>query len=235
VLLSDRNPLTLAIAPLAEAARQARKPVAPSNPFFQTEQMFAGLVEQTMDFWRDVKSAVDELSFYAIYANPFMARLAERDASTPDGGLDATLREMPDVSKALQSVGRGGYAEAVIRMLVLMAHSRGSVRQSRLERSNEILQRAEPFQSLGYGERTRMIREQTLIIDFEPKGAVAALPTLLPDIADRNRAIALVEEIAGDPGEMSEPTVRMLAGLREALGLPANAALQSADRGGARQ
>ncbi len=231
VLLSDRNPLTLPIAPLAEAARQARKPAAPSNPFFQTEQMFAGLVEQTMDFWRDVKSAVEELSFYAIYANPFMARLAEKDASTPDGGLDATLREMPDVSKALQNVGRGGYAEAVIRMLVLMAHSRGSVRQSRLERSNEILQSAEPFQSLGYGERTRMIHEQTLIIDFEPQAAIAALPALLPDIADRKRAIALVEEIAGDPREMSEPTVRMLAGLREALGLPANAALQSADSG----
>jgi pimeloyl-ACP methyl ester carboxylesterase len=234
-LLSDRNPFTLPIAPLAEAARQARRRAAPNNPFFQTEQLFAGLIEQTMDCWRDVKSAVDELRFYAIYANPFVARLAEKDASTPNGGLDATLREMPDVSKALQNVGRGGYAEAVIRMLVLMAHSRGEVRQSRLERSNEILQSAEPFQSLGYDERARIIHEQTLIIDFEPQAAVAALPALLPDIADRERAIALVEEIVGDPREMSQPTARRLAGLREALGLPVNAALQSADGGGARQ
>ncbi len=227
VLLSDRNPLTLPIAPLAEAARQARKPAAPNNPFFQSEKLFAGLVEQTLDFWRDVKSATDELTFYSIYANPFMARLVEQDKTIPNSGLDATLRELPQVTNALQNVARGGYAEAVIRMLVLMAHSRGSVRQSRLERSNEILQSAEPFHSLGEQERTRMINEQTLIIDFEPQAAIAALPTLLPNAADRERAIALVEEIAGDVSEMSEPTVRMLAGLRAALGLTSKATPQA--------
>jgi hypothetical protein len=173
-----------------------------------------------MDFWRDVKSARDELTFFSIYANPLMAGLARTQTAEPNIGLDATLRELPAVREAIRDTARGGYAEAVLRMLILMARSRGAVRQSRLERSNAILQSAEPFASLGEEERTRLINEQTLIIDFEPEMAITTLPSMLSRIEDRERAIALIEEIAGDATEMSEPTVLMLARLREVLGLP---------------
>ena len=228
VALSDKNPAMLPIAPLAEAVRAARKPAPPSNPFFKTEKLFAGMIAQTMDFWRDVKSATDELTFFSIYANPLAAGLARRETAEPNIGLDATLRELPAVREAVRTTAQGGYAESVLRMLILMARSRGEVRQSRLERSNAILHASEPFASLGEEARTRMIGQQALIIDFEPEQAIATLPVLLPLFADRERAIALVEQIAGDPAEMSEPTVRMLARLRSALGVPDQAAREVA-------
>jgi hypothetical protein len=40
---------------------------------------------------------------------------------------------------------------------------------------------------------------------------------MLPTLDERQRAIALVEEIAGDPLEMAEATARLLAVLRETL------------------
>ena len=104
-------------------------------------------------------------------------------------------------------------------MLILLAKSRGSVRQSRLERSNAILRDAEPFSSLGDDRRARIIAEQALIVDFEPDEAVQTLPALLPEAADRKRAIDLVQEIAGELSEMNEGTVRMLVRLRTTLGL----------------
>ncbi|MGA2638120.1 DUF3141 domain-containing protein [Methylocella sp.] len=223
-LLSDKNPAMLAVAPLAEAARSARKPAPPSNPFLKTEKLFACMIAQTMDFWRDVKSATDELTFFSIYANPLLAGLARTQTAEPNIGLDATLRELPAVREAVRNIARGGFAEAVLRMLILMARSRGEVRQSRLERSNAILQSAEPFASLGDEQRTSIINQQTLVVDFEPEQAIATLPILLPQLADRARAIALVEEIAGDPAEMSEPTVLMLGRLRAALSIPGRAA-----------
>lgn len=223
VLLSDKNPAIQQVAPLAEAARAARKPAAPNNPFLQTEKLFAEMIGHAMDFWRDVKGAADELTFYAIYCNPFMASLARTETAEPTASLDVTLREQPAVCEALRAIAHGGYAEAVLRMLILMARSRGAVRQSRLERSNSILQTTEPFRSLGDDERSRIIHQQTLAIDFEPEQAIATLPQLLPHMEDRERAIALVEEIAGDVGEMSEPTVLVLHRLRDVLGL-ANAA-----------
>src|SRR5208283_3784630 len=197
--------------------RNARRPAAPSNPFLQSEKLIAAMIEQTLTFWSDVSAAQKELMFFTLYANPFMMRLNEGHVPDLQAKLGETLRELPKVEAALMNIERGGFAEAVIRMLVLMARSRGAVRQSRLERSNLILNSTEPFKGLGEAERTAIIFEQTLIIDFAPDAAIAALPDLLPTQEERQRAIALVEQIAGDPAEMAEATTRMLGRLRATL------------------
>jgi len=173
-----------------------------------------------MTFLNDMKAARNELLFFALYANPFFVRLTEGRAPDPAANFGETLRELPKVEMALANIERGGFAEAVIRMLILMARSRGSVRQSRLERSNSILQSTEPFHGMGEDVRTQIINEQTLIIDFESDAAIRALPRRLPSAAERFRAIKLIDEIAGDPAEMSEPTIRMLTRLRDTLGVP---------------
>jgi hypothetical protein len=209
-----------AVADLAPAVREARKPVAPTNPFFQSEKLIAGMVEQGMNFWRDVKTMTDELTFFALYANPFAARLVEGRATDPNATIGEGLRELPQVQAALMNLTRGGYAEGVIRILILLAKARGSVRQSRLERSNAILQSAEPFKSMGDAVRSHIINEQSLIVDFEPEEAITALPSVLATNEERSRAIALAEQIAGDVAEMNEATVRMLVRIRDVLKLP---------------
>lgn len=216
-LLSDKNPAVAPIATFAETVRKERKPADPSNLFLKSEALTAGLIEQTLKFWSDVGAAAKELAFFSLYANPFLMRM--NDGYTPETGakLGETLRELPEVEAALTKIERGGFAEAVVRMLILMARSRGAVRQSRLERSNLILRSTEPFKSLGDELRSAIIHEQTLIIDFEPEAAIAALPKMLPTMDERQRAIALVEEIAGDPLEMAEATARLLVRLREML------------------
>jgi tellurite resistance protein len=219
-LLSDKNPAVAPITSFAEMVRNERKPADPSNPFVKSEALAAGLIEQTLKFWSDVGAAAKELTFLSLYANPFLMRMNEGYTPETDAKLGETLRELPEVEAALEKIDQGGFAEAVIRMLILMARSRGAVRQSRLERSNLILRSTEPFKSLGDESRSAMIHEQTLIIDFEPEAAIAALPKMLPTTAERQRAIALVEEIAGDPLEMAEATARLLLRLRETLQTP---------------
>jgi pimeloyl-ACP methyl ester carboxylesterase/tellurite resistance protein len=216
-LLSDKNPAVAPIATFAETVRKERKPADPSNPFLKSEALTAGLIEQTLKFWSDVGAAAKELMFFSLYANPFLMRMNEGYATETDAKLGETLRELPEVEAALAKIEKGGFAEAVVRMLILMARSRGAVRQSRLERSNLILRSTEPFKSLGDEHRSAIIHEQTLIIDFEPEKAIAVLPEMLPTMDERRRAIALVEEIAGDPLEMAEATARLLARLRETL------------------
>ncbi|WP_084143491.1 DUF3141 domain-containing protein [Methylocapsa acidiphila] len=218
-VLSDKNPAMQGIGALAETTRGARKPAELSNPFLQTEKLFAGVIEQALNFWSDLGAARKELLFFTLYANPFMTLLNQGHVPDPNAMLGETLRELPKVEAALANIERGGFGEAVIRMLILMARSRGSVRQSRLERSNAILQSTEPFHSMGEALRTQIIDEQTLIIDFEPDAAIRALLKLLPTPEERRRAIRLIEEIAGDPTEMSGSTVRMLRRLRDTLGV----------------
>ncbi len=127
------------------------------------------------------------------------------------------LRSLNEVSQALDNIGRGGYPVAVIRMLILLAHARKSVRRDRLERSNELLTTKEPFASLGPATRARIIHEQGLIVEFEPVLALATLPGLVPGMAERRRAIHDCEFVLGAPGEMNEDTSEMLARIKTAL------------------
>jgi pimeloyl-ACP methyl ester carboxylesterase len=227
-LISDKNPLVAPVASAAESVRKARQPAKPSNPFVQGEALVAKMIEHNLELWSGFVGAAKELTFFGLYANPFWLRVSDGQLTDPNAKLGETLRELPKVEAALEKLEQGGFAEAVIRMLILMARSRGGVRQSRLERSNRILQSAEPFKSLGDEGRAAIIHEQTLIIDFEPEAAIEALPNLLPAPAERARALALVEEIAGDPLEMAEATVRMLLRLKSVLATRALSGPESA-------
>jgi hypothetical protein len=218
-MLSDRNPAMAPIEALASTVKEARRPADPVNPFVQAERQFGAAVETAMKAGRDLVDAWQEITFFGLWANPLLSRLAEPERAGIGAAIGQSLQELPAVQAALMNIERGGYAEALIRMLILMARSRGEVRQSRLERSNAMLNSAEPFRSLGADRRAQLIAEQTLIVDFAPEAAVTTLPTLLPQPEERERAIAMVQEIAGDLAEMSEPTLRMLTRLRETLAL----------------
>ena len=116
---------------------------------------------QTFDFWRDLRDAAYELTFFALYGSPFMQRLGASHAWTRTTVDAAELAHLPEVEAILLGIDRGGFEVAVIRMLILMAQSRGAVRRDRLERSARVLSHDEPFASLGAEKRAALIREQS--------------------------------------------------------------------------
>jgi pimeloyl-ACP methyl ester carboxylesterase/tellurite resistance protein len=215
---SDQNPLFAGWGALAEETRRARTPVADDNPFLQLEKLQAQLVEDAWNFYRDTRDAMVELAFHAIYDQPFIKAFG-REPRVPPGVHD--IRLLPEVRDAVARAHEGGFAEAVIRMFILMAHARGAVRRSRLERSNRVLQQTPPFADMQPTERSRMIHEQTLIVDFAPEVATTTLSGLFPNEADRQRAIDLVFEVAGPLEEMSPPTIAMFQQLQFLLGVTA--------------
>jgi hypothetical protein len=219
-LFSDANPLMGFARGQAEKAEKERKPAEASNPFLSLEKIWADGVIQTFDFWRDVRDASYELTFFSLFGSPAMQRLgASHDWKRPTLDIKA-LAHLPEVEAIMLGVGRGGFDVAVIRMLILMAQSRGNVRRDRLERSAEVLGQDEPFASLGADKRAAMIREQSIVVEFAPQQAIETLPTLLPERKDRERAIAVVGYIAGAIEEMEPDTIKMLQKLRDALELP---------------
>jgi pimeloyl-ACP methyl ester carboxylesterase len=222
-LVSDHNPLVAAIAPLAKVARAERRPADPANPFLSLERAWAAQVEHALDMWRDWRDAMMEATFHAVYGAlstagiALGAETAEADAAReliapPAGGLD----------QAAARVAEGGYPEAVIRMMILLAEARGGVRRSRLARSNALLTTEPPFAGLGAAARQAMIREQTAIVTADREGAIAALPRLLPLAEDRARALASVAWVAGAEEELGDAARAMLARLRGVLGAAAS-------------
>ncbi len=113
------------------------------------------------------------------------------------------------------------YPEAVIRILILLARARKSVRRDRLDRSNEILTTQEPFVSLGLAARNRLIHQQGLCVEFEPELALSSLAQLLPETQDRVRAIDTCEFVVGVAQDMSDDTQDMFNCIRQVLSVAA--------------
>jgi hypothetical protein len=219
-LVSDLNPLMLPFAAAAERVKEARAPASPTNPFLAAERAMADRVEASLDAYRDLRDAWTEAAFHMVYGG--LAAMGVAEGTPEEAAADTAdeLADAPEVRAALSNVAVGGYAEAVIRMMILLARARGGVRRTRLARSQAVLTGEAPFADMTAAARQALIREQTLIVELRPEEALTSLATLLPSKAERRRALATVEGVAGPEDELGEPALAMLGQLRAALGVP---------------
>src|SRR5271166_5244756 len=174
-MFGDANPLMRSVHEQAAKALEERKPANGSNPFLFMEKLWATSVINAFDVYRDMRDAMYEAAFLGIYSSPAMLRMGEPFAFERTRKDPKALRFLPEVQAILLGIDRGGFEEAVIRMLVLMAESRATVRRDRLERSAKVLGHDEPFASLGAERRAALIREQSILVEFEPDLAVKTL------------------------------------------------------------
>jgi hypothetical protein len=83
------------------------------------------------------------------------------------------------------------------------------VRRERLERSDRLLHGRPPFNSMTAQTRARMIREQSMIVEFCGEQAIVTLADILIDPVDRYRALNLVMDVAGPVQEFDPATLAM--------------------------
>ena len=211
---SHKTPLFSNIDELAEQVRAQRAPAADDNPFVALERLYADCVEQSLNLYRDARDAAIELGFYGLYGTPWMKRLGAARHARP---ASHDVSKFPHVQEAIKKAKVGGYAEGIIRMLVLLARARGSVRRDHLERSDRLLHARPPFNSMTPDTRARLIYEQSIIVEFCGNEAVTSLEDLLKDPVDRYRALNLVLDVAGPIGDMDGPTIAMFKRFQSAL------------------
>ncbi len=211
---SRRNPLFANIDELAKTVRQERAPAAADNPYVRLEEIQAHGVERSWDLCRDARDAAIELTFHTLYGMPWMKRIGAERQGRPQSH---DVRTFPQVQEAIKRAKMGGYAEGIIRMRVLLARARGSVRRDRLERSDRLLHARPPFNSMTPETRRRMIHEQSVIVEFCGDDAIATLADIFKDPVDRYRALNLVMDVAGPMEELDAPTVAMFKRFQGAL------------------
>ncbi|MFD1695034.1 DUF3141 domain-containing protein [Roseibium aestuarii] len=218
-LFSSRNPL---VAPLKEAAGRAtreRKPARADNPFLLGETIFAGMVEQSLDLWRDWRDMGHEATFYGLWGTPVARWFGRTHQPGRTLKTEEELLSLPAVRAALHHLEEGGFAEAVIRMLILLADSRGNVRSDRLERASRILTQNEPFRSIPADTRALILNEQKLIVEFAPQAAMSSLARLLKTPEERRLAVLVVQYVPGPRAEMTEHTRAVIDRFIEVLEL----------------
>jgi pimeloyl-ACP methyl ester carboxylesterase len=220
-VFTSQNPMMMPVAQLAEKVRGERHAASKDNPFLALEQLWADGVEAMLQTSTDMKAFWTEMMFLGLYAGPWGDWYGEPRQHRRTLKSTDELRALPEVADALANAERGGLAEAVVRMMILLADSRGNVRRDRLERSNQLLTSKAPFVGMDPATRSRMIHQQTLIAHFEPDIAMSSLVKLLPAEADRAKAVELVEWVLGDASEMAPRTTSMMASMKSLFQAPA--------------
>ena len=228
-LVSDQTPWAGAIAAAAQLAEQHRAPCTADNPFLAAERLWADAIEQTLDLWRDLRDTGYELAFQAIWGLPILHWIGRTHDFRRSFRSHDEMRYLPEVQAILFNLERGGFAEAVIRMLIILAGTRPAVRRDRLMRSAHVLGHDEPFAALDPEKRARLIHEQTVITTFERERAIEALPLLLRTPELRQKAIDTVQYIAGAVEEMEPTTIEALTRFRRVLGLPSALVVPASD------
>jgi pimeloyl-ACP methyl ester carboxylesterase len=218
-MMASSNPFMQAWKALAGQAREARSMAAPDNPFVALEAAGARMVEQAMDLARDLRDMRQEVTFFSLWGSPAAQNYGRPNATGRTLKNMNELLGLPEAQMALARVGLGGFIEAVIRMLIMLAESRGGVRRDRLERSAQVLTTDQPFATLTLEQRTLVIREQTLIATLAPEAAIAALPKLLRTREERELALKVVHYIPGRIADMAPHTFEKLRQFAEVLEL----------------
>jgi pimeloyl-ACP methyl ester carboxylesterase len=210
--LSHLNPWLAWLEPAARAVTAHRQPLDADNPLRRAENTGSELISASLDLYRAMRDATTEARFFSVYANMFALHMADKQKEL-GGQAAAEARALPFVAEALGSIANGGYAEAFARVAFLLSRKGDAVPLSRLVMRKELAQSYAGYLPDLPLDQWRHVRgEQEIIARYEPEQAIATLPALLADHADRERLLTLLDKLMADKRvQMTGPTPEQLA------------------------
>jgi pimeloyl-ACP methyl ester carboxylesterase len=223
-MFSDLNPWLAWLPGAAQLAKAARQPLPEEHALRGAEAGVAELASGLLDYYRALRDAFSEATFFHIYGNLFSLYIADRPAVEPPAAAPADPRELPVVKEALAAIDKGGYPEAFARIAYLVAR-RDDVPLSHLETGRKLMETyAEFLPSMPIDEWRRVLGAQQIIVTYEPEKAVETLPRLLAQREDRERLRTLLDRLANDATFRREALTSgqraMFERVRKALGGP---------------
>jgi pimeloyl-ACP methyl ester carboxylesterase len=224
--LSDLNPAMWWLKPATEMVRQQRKALDAGHPLRRREELMAELTSAGLDYYRAVRDAGQEARFFQVYGNLFSLYMADRPEMQAHAAQDP--RALHVVKEALASIDHGGYAEAIARTSYLLARKGEPLPLERLQLKKELVgDLRELLPEMSPDEARRVRGEQELIVRFAPEQAVETLPHLVPQKADRDRLLSLLDRLLRDQRVQNlnplPEQMTMLEHIRHALGADAAA------------
>jgi len=216
--VSDLNPWTAWIGPAAQMVKAQRRPLDSDAPARRWEKIGSEIMSASLDCYRDVRDAVSEAAFFQTYGNMFSLYLADkREAEQLGAEQPPEARELPIVAEALASIEEGGYAEAVARAASLLARRGEPLPLARIALKKELISDyADLLPELPPDQWRRIRGEQDIIVRYEPEEALATLPVLLANPADRTRLITLVRRLLDDERlQQMKPSTEQVAMLEQ--------------------
>lgn len=186
----------------------------------QIEKMFMDSTRMTLDFWRDWHGRYTESLFFSIWSMPWFRQYGKAVGSRRLLDKDE-LQDLPTVDEALAKITKGGFNEAVVRMLILgNIVADNNIDRDQLMRLTEVLTQREPFANILKADLAAIIHTQTIIVRFAEDDSIQSLSKLLTTKDKRIEALKLVRYVVGDKLVEQDPAILSIKNrIDTALGL----------------
>ncbi len=199
-LLSDKNPMMRAVAPLAEVARTKWVAVSADNPFITMQQQVSKSIVDGLNLFRDLRDDLVERTFHAVYGSPLVQLSCgiSQNSGPPrprPGVLPSTLAAAEEEKGRLKKkMGEGTPLDAAARVLVYIGKAQHRIEKSTFEALRKLLLQ---YPEVSPAEFKAAVRDQWAILAVDERAAIKALPQLLPADATARRSFAdLVQTMA---------------------------------------
>jgi pimeloyl-ACP methyl ester carboxylesterase len=191
---SSGNPFMWGLPWLSSLAGDFRVEAQEDNEFLQEEKQNARRVSSFLDYYRDLRDAGDEALFYQIYAPLLELSLVNVQENICRQGGRSKASDLPKVKETIEKIDKGGYAEAMARINVLLTKASHGIPLHRLEAIRKLMEKDKAFTGLSEDEVQRIHAEQAVMVEFAPGKALETLPLLLRTAKDRKKALAVMDE-----------------------------------------
>jgi uncharacterized protein DUF3141 len=222
---SSHNPFMTAVKATADAAGEHRRPVSADNPFLAFQETVSKQIVHALDSWRDSQEALSEAIFLGVYGSSALQAAVGIDPQSAPSRRQEMSGEYRErlrarIAELKSKIDEGGLREAAIRGLLYVGSARGLVDERSLEALRHV--RRDTGSHLSLADFKQLVREQFYILRLDQKGALAAIPKLLPDNAQQRRAaFAAIGKVLSASAEISGETAKRLHHVAELFGVDA--------------
>jgi hypothetical protein len=190
---SDLNPAMAPIGGMAQMAAASRVHRDEAGPSVAAEHVGAAIMRAGLDFYRQMRDAAVENLFFNTYSGISETLLREPEATAAPAAIEEDKQTVKD---ALARIEEGGPVEATVRMVLLAAKRGKAQRQlSTMKRIRELVGADAGLLDLPVEKARTIIRDQSLIVDYQPDEALRTLPRLLPSAEDRRHVLGMLDKM----------------------------------------
>jgi pimeloyl-ACP methyl ester carboxylesterase len=222
-LLSDRNPMMRAVAPLANYARTKRSPASADSPFIALQQQVSKTMIDALNLFRELRDELVERTFHAVYGSPLVQAacgisLNDGPPRPRPGLLPSVLAAFEEEKRRLKGrIAEGNVVDAAARVLVYIGKAHHRIDDSTFDALRKLLL-AHP--EVSPAEFKAAVREQWAILSVDERSAIEALPRLLPADATARRAFSdLLQATVAATAKLNADGQRRLSEVKRLLAI----------------
>ncbi len=214
-LFTSEKPFMREAAKLADHARKTRKPISPSNLFWQMQEAASQQIEATLEAFGDARDAMVEHAFFAFFGSPIIQSLfqiTEAEKATrrlPAMSPDQITAWDKRKSALAAKLNAGTYEDALVRAVLYILGSVGTMDS----RTGLALKELGQSMHLPMADAKAIVRTQESVLRVYRDQAFEALPNLVPSEAKRRELLRAVRTaiLAGGATEVEQDYLSLLA------------------------